>query len=367
MPMNAMEILEILIAYQGLTFAVYILFFQRGEKHRSHNILALLSLTFALHFASMLIVERRLFGILPNINPLCGILYLPLIYFYTKSLIYQKFSGMSKDVLRHFLYNLPLIVYAIFWIVDDYQNQVNGILQNSLVTVPILLQMTVYLVTIFFEIKGFRQVLKNTRAEYDAINLSWIKSVLIYFIIIMSLIGIEYLFHWTDAQEYIALLIFASILWGLNSFFFRGLQHVTVFDGIDESDRMLGTSKPTGQEDLDLQSEVVLHDIDRLQVLMRENKPYCDPEINLDALAELLGVAPRYLSSLLNQHLHQNFFEFINTYRIEEAKRLLNARHQSRSSIKEVMYEVGYNSKSTFNHTFKKHTGITPSEFRRTR
>ena len=87
-------------------------------------------------------------------------------------------------------------------------------------------------------------------------------------------------------------------------------------------------------------------------------------EINLEKLALKLGVTRHQLSQVLNEHAGLNFFEYINQRRIEEAKTLLLTTSKKELNIIEIAYKVGYSNKVTFNNTFKKHTGMTPSEFR---
>jgi AraC-like DNA-binding protein len=100
----------------------------------------------------------------------------------------------------------------------------------------------------------------------------------------------------------------------------------------------------------------------RLNELMKEELLYRDMELNLSALAELLSLTPHQLSQFLNEKLNIDFRNFINTYRIEDAKGLL--LQEQDKSILTICFEVGFNSKSTFNTVFKKHTGMTPREFR---
>ncbi len=105
--------------------------------------------------------------------------------------------------------------------------------------------------------------------------------------------------------------------------------------------------------------------VDKLQQHMQAHKPYMQPDLTLDELAGQLSVKPKLLSQSINEILQQNFFEFINYYRIEEAKRLLTRPKDKKITVLEVMYEVGFNSKSSFNTLFKKLTGLTPSEFKK--
>ena len=84
----------------------------------------------------------------------------------------------------------------------------------------------------------------------------------------------------------------------------------------------------------------------------------------LDTLAERMEMHPRKLSELINQGLGKNFMGLINSYRIELAKRRLQSPRDPGETVLEVMYEVGFNSKSSFNTLFKKTTGMTPTAYR---
>jgi AraC-like DNA-binding protein len=100
----------------------------------------------------------------------------------------------------------------------------------------------------------------------------------------------------------------------------------------------------------------------RLMELMNEEKLYADMELNLKGTAGLLGVTPHQLSQFLNEHLNMDFRNFVNRFRVEEAQRLLKADPDM--GILTICFEVGFNSKSTFNAAFKKQTGMTPREYR---
>lgn len=102
---------------------------------------------------------------------------------------------------------------------------------------------------------------------------------------------------------------------------------------------------------------------DRLLKYIRQDKPYLDPDLTLQKLSEQVSIPPHSLSEVINRGFNQNFFEFINTYRISEAKHLL-AKSGPGKNILEIAYEVGYNNKSVFNAVFKKYTRKTPTEYR---
>ena len=78
-----------------------------------------------------------------------------------------------------------------------------------------------------------------------------------------------------------------------------------------------------------------------------------------------MNIKTKDLSILINHNLNQHFFDFVNGYRIRKAMEILQNPKKSELTILEILYEVGFNSKSSFNTAFKKHTGITPTEFRK--
>ncbi|MEM8764322.1 MAG: AraC family transcriptional regulator [Bacteroidota bacterium] len=102
-------------------------------------------------------------------------------------------------------------------------------------------------------------------------------------------------------------------------------------------------------------------EIERLMVFMSEKKPYLDDDLTLQKLSLQTDIPKKQLSFLLNRVLGKHFFDYINSYRIEEAIVLLK---NERLNIKQVMYGVGFNSKSSFNTAFKKHTAFTPTAYR---
>jgi len=108
-----------------------------------------------------------------------------------------------------------------------------------------------------------------------------------------------------------------------------------------------------------LDTEVVY---DRLTYLMSVENIYQDFDLSLESLAQMMSITPHQLSQFMNERLGTNFRNYINSYRIEEAKKILVT--DTGKNILTICYDVGFNSKSTFNLCFKKYTNMTPSEFR---
>jgi AraC-like DNA-binding protein len=103
----------------------------------------------------------------------------------------------------------------------------------------------------------------------------------------------------------------------------------------------------------------------KLESHLQTKKPYLNQELKLCDLSNATGISERILSQVINQKWGQNFFSFINNYRVEEAKILLKKYDRKKSTMLGIAFDSGFNSKTAFYDAFKKHIGITPSEYRK--
>lgn len=98
---------------------------------------------------------------------------------------------------------------------------------------------------------------------------------------------------------------------------------------------------------------------------MEVEKLFLNPRLNIERLAEHIKIPYRDVSTLINQHFHANFNEYINVYRINEAKRLLSDSQLPNIPINEIYAQAGFNSKSAFHRFFNRLVGVSPTEFRK--
>ena len=103
----------------------------------------------------------------------------------------------------------------------------------------------------------------------------------------------------------------------------------------------------------------------QLDELMGKEQPYLNPDLTLPGLAKKIDIPTNYLSQVINERKDSNFFDYINSHRVAEARqRLKNPAHEDLPII-QVAYSVGFNSKSTFNAAFKKFSKTTPTDYRK--
>lgn len=103
--------------------------------------------------------------------------------------------------------------------------------------------------------------------------------------------------------------------------------------------------------------------LDQLLRFMQTREPFKIPTLTIQELSDQTGIPKHHLSQVINVRLGKNFYDFINSYRVDEAKRLLilpESRNLTQIALSE---EAGFNSKATFHAVFKKHTGLTPSAY----
>jgi AraC-like DNA-binding protein len=103
----------------------------------------------------------------------------------------------------------------------------------------------------------------------------------------------------------------------------------------------------------------------KLEALMTRDEPFRDSGLTLQMLADSLGATCHMLSQVLNVRIGKSFFVFVNTYRAEALKIALADPAQRNRGVLDLALGAGFNSKSTLNSFFKRHTGMTPSEYRR--
>lgn len=354
MKIEIVHFVKILICAQSYLFALFLFTHSKGKKI-SNSLLA----TFLLFMGTQML-SVVLAGALPELsrfNASYGYAYGVLFYFYTLSLIYKDYKFKKQNWL-HFI---PLVVVTVL------PSSGINIHTRVITVVGLYISILTYLVFSHKEITHYHKVVKNTLSNYEKVNLSWLRLALTIFSSTLFIDIIQFLAGKYEAPgwlvEVISQVVFMGLLTFVLAMVYKGLKHPTLFTGISESD----VTKEENQVKYvteELASDDNKTNLRKLQQYMHTEQPHLKPELTLQMLADDLGMNPRYLSQIINYHLGQNFSDFVNTYRVEAAKHRLQNPKDDKETILEVLYEVGFNSKSSFNAIFKKKTGVTPTQFK---
>lgn len=364
MPLNLIFILNVISLFLLIFFSLFLLT-RWGQTRFSNFLLAgfLVANTIPFFFNIISVLKTNIFTGSPTLHLAfftMGFLMGPFIFFYTKSLAIQDFNFKKKD----FIHLLPVILFLFYLLFTVLLKRFVAVspgfirweIRITLLLIHVFL--VLYAVKAVLVLRQFTISIKNIYSNLKRITLSWLRFVLIGFGLIWLMILINYLVRiigGTPVPYLRDIVTVASSIVSITIIYF-GLTQPKLFSGINTESKYL--KSPLTSEDSRIFTE-------NLKDLMKTEKPYLIPSLTIDHLAEKLKIHHKQLSQLVNEQFRQNFFDFINCYRIEEAKKYLSKRSRNNLTISQILYKVGFNSIATFNRAFVKHVGMSPSEFKR--
>ena len=281
-----------------------------------------------------------------------GYLFGPLLYLYNHSITDEDFKLVPLQFLHILLF---IAVFVLFLIKTG--------IPHLYFYFALYLQITPYMIACFLLISQYRNRIKNFYSSLNKLNLTWMLYVVgaFFFMWMIDLIDfIRFYLKLTFPFDPVYLTFFSLFINFIFAIliFYKALQHPEIFTGIPEHERL------QKYEQSRLTEEEKMNYLKKLQQYFINEKPFLKPELTIAEVASDLNLSTKYLSQVINESIGKNFYDYINSYRIEEAKKQL-IKDSSRKTVLEVLYESGFNSKSAFNTAFKKHTGYTPSEYRK--
>jgi AraC-like DNA-binding protein len=374
--LNTWTVLLLFAAAQGLFLALVLFTQQRGNR-RANRVLALLMLLFSLRLIETVGYWTKYLLVFPHFwlaTASFPFLFGTLLYFYAKFLVSENFKPPLKDGL-HFL---PFALH-LGWLVSFYRLSAEiklRILQQYigvenpqmawLYFVLVLAQISHMLIYAWLThrlLKQHAQNFKSDSVSIEKISMNWLRNLTIGFgsFVLLTLLYVIWLqlgFPYSRAVDALVLIAMASQIYLIG---YKTLRQPEIFSG------MLALKKAPKYEKSALTPARAETYLAKLLHIMEAEKLFTNSELKLSDLAGKLDISPHHLSQIINEKLGQNFFEFINQYRIEEAKKYLRDAEKQNYTILSIALEAGFNNKASFNTAFKKHTGLTPSQFRDTR
>lgn len=197
-------------------------------------------------------------------------------------------------------------------------------------------------------------------ANIERRSLDWLRAVLMVFVVAWLMYAVKQVF-WLTGTSIPALnvLLASTESLAIAAFAYLGLHQPDLPSNKPATTPAPDTAAPARRPILS--DERLGRTADKLIAALNTDKLYADSELSLRKLSDITGVTKNHISETLSQKLGVNFFDFVNSHRAAEAKRLLA---ETDLGILDVALEVGFNSRSTFNAAFNKHVGSTPSQYR---
>ena len=368
---TVLNILSTIVIFQLLLLFFFLFSINRG-KTRSNRLLALFFLLLAINLADGLLVYYGFYENFPALAHLeDGFVFLigPVLYFYTRSVVYRSFEWKTRDALHLLPFVAFTVGFQIYYHLQtpDHQAVIQSAIQQQKLPagfyysiVVVYAHIASYLYSAYREIISYRLELQQRFSQLQKRNLDWLMFMilsvavvlLVSFVYSLLPLATQALLHW-------GLIVVIAFIFGfVNTIVWKALKQPLIFSGVEEEQESVNNSATfTDSERTEFDR--------RMREAIKTEHVFLNSDLTLDELAERTGIASKKLSQFINQTYRQNFFDFINSFRIEEAKRIMTESKDPKLTVMEVMYQSGFNSKSSFNNLFKKKTGLTPSEFRK--
>lgn len=381
-----MNSLLLICAFQALFLAVLVIF--KKKKTQSDRILAVWLLIIAVH----IFVEFLQFYNYQNDFPVpwfigidvtFSMLHATLILIYILS--FTRINQNRRKYIWHFIPFLiiNLILLKVYYLqspeekISDFKSVMsgNGFLNQNLKLVTYIIMAVVvgYLVAGLIFIRKHKRNLRDQFSTVKGIELQWLQTLLytlggiLVLAITFEILSNTFLLVQPETGT---IIIFILIAIGV---FYIGIHGILQTDYFSDYNPRLtdpgsspGKTKRPGVHSRKTEKQKVelLDDkYEQLITYMETGKPFLETTLDLQSLAKLVDMKPHFLSMLINQKGGRNFFDFVNSFRINEFKEQVLDPANQNYTLLSIAYSCGFNSKTAFNRAFKNITGKTPSEY----
>jgi AraC-like DNA-binding protein len=364
-----------------IAFFLAVLILTKKGRNRADTILGIWMIITGLHLFGYYSFVSEIIYIYPFLmwmNLPYAFVHGPMLYLYTEALTNpERFK--SKTWLLHFvlpvlmiLTLLPIMLMSEIERIMLYKNNGKGY-ENFLLfdwTIPLSISGIIYIVITNILLYKHKKRILNQFSNQEKINLNWLR----FLFYGMGVTWMIIIFGGSDK------LIFSMSSVFLIFIGYFGIKQVGIFTDYPvelpenetitvmiENRFVSETSvekKKYAKSGLNEDTANVLHQ--QLKNLMETERLFIEPELTLTDLATRLNVHPNYLSQVINELEGVNFYDYINTLRVEEFKRLVLLPQNQKYTLLALAYECGFNSKTAFNRFFKKATDLSPSEYLKT-
>ncbi|HNT49435.1 MAG TPA: helix-turn-helix domain-containing protein [Cyclobacteriaceae bacterium] len=321
----------------------HIFFAGDALSHFSHNIYTIGDPTFFLVAPLLWLYVRELTGEQAKWQWRLGLQFAPFLLIVLLSL---SLRSVNSATFQSFLAQNHRLITILYWIVLVFQ--------FSWVHVLVTKRWNYH-----------QRIIPQEVSNLENVSITWVRLFMVVFLIInfIFLISLASVVHSLDGDwlQLMTATIFSLAIFALG---YKGILQIEVFNKGDVVAKENNTNTLPPAEN-PKSSQIDLSRLKQLNIFMEEKKPYLNAELTLTDLASELEIPRGQLSQLINEGTGDNFYDFVNKYRVEEVKKLMIDPSMKNFNMLGIALEAGFKSKSTFNLIFKRFTGLTPSEYRK--
>ncbi|KIO52243.1 helix-turn-helix domain-containing protein [Flavobacterium hibernum] len=373
---NLLIIVIIITLFVSL-FLAFFLFTVKTKHKLSNSLFAIFLLLTALDsidpLLSLVVKNPSNLGML---RTTFAFLQIPVFYLYVLSVCYSDFKLKSKNLIHLLPFLIVnLILLPRFYAVDlaskisFIQNRQNMI-ELQLIHILFHIQIVVYITAVFVILKRTKKLYLENNSGASINSYNWLFQFTSVLTILYLIALVKNIFKFSDypyISEWIKIGIVPFQLIIICWYLYKALNHPDLFRNIDSKLKLVQDiiSEEKNNDQKTTNEKEYNQELIKLKQYMAEEKPFLNPSLTIQDVSAAIQIPVRDLSLLINHKLEQHFYDFVNTYRIENAMNILKDVTKSKVTILEILYDVGFNSKSSFNTAFKKHTGNTPTTYRK--
>jgi len=389
------QIIQIILylgAIQGILLSIFL--FSIKANKISNKLLGLLTMFWGIIAGSFALQGEGLYTQFPHLLKVFSSLLLllfPLLYLQVKYLISQHHHFQRSDLWNFAPWLLMVILNLDFYISSGDEKliliynttsyyRIIGFINEEIIAI----QGVVYSILALRLLTKYKQKIKDYTSNIDkqVLKFQYIGILLSLFAWLIGIVGIHLSYFNIEMQFDIFIFVYLTLVLIIYVISFSALKSPEIYK-LDESQinsafinklgiKLATNGNSTGKKTIvetekknKQLSEVLISDNinDKLINFIAAEKPYLNPELCLQELADKIDVKRHYLSKIINQKHNKNFYEFINRYRIEEVKALMSNPKNKNYKLISLAYDSGFNSKASFNRIFKQMTKMTPSQF----
>lgn len=365
----------------AIDFFLVVILSSKQNKSEADKILALWLFFIGLHLCFFYLFITKQYYEYPHLLGLeipFPLLHGPFLYLYTSSLTNQtsnrslRFLHFAPFVLAY-LPMIPFLFSTAQHKILTYENQGGG---YEWIMIPLSIAWNisgiVYVTLSLIKLRKHKKNIADQFSYTEKINLDWLR----YLILGLSCVWIAVIFGKGEQ-------VFATVVVYVFFIGYFGIKQTGIFshhlsipdtspqpsteNEIEETPYSIPTTESTLEKGKYLKSGLNENELftihDQLTSLMQKERLYTNPELTLADTAQQLKVHPNYLSQVINSVVKKNFYDYINSQRVEEFSRLVMNPQNQKYTLLSLAYECGFNSKTSFNRNFRKVTGLSPSEY----
>lgn len=365
--------ITMILVFVSLLFSVFLLTVKTKNK-LSNQLMAFYFIIFAIHISVFAYARYiKVPYALDMLRDQIMLLAVPLLFLYVISCIYSDFKLQPKHALHFIPFILEVILYIPnFYLVSEqekaqfYIDKYSNPEPNISLVYGIIISIF-YIVLMFRELKKYKLLLLENYSQTNNYNYKWLLQLVLVTTLVFGFATFKSIYKLYDPQQngldIIRVIMTLVLLVFLCWIVLKSLYNPELFRGIDTRHQLVKNIINSNSIE---KTEQLDESIKTLKNHMVTEEPFLDPTLGIKDLSEKLNMQSKDLSILINHKMGKHFFDFINEYRIEKAMEILRNPTQKSLTVLEILYEVGFNSKSSFNTAFKKHTGTTPTAYRKT-